>query len=243
MKLSVLMPVYNEQATLQKVVDKILGIDWPVEVEFVLVDDGSKDRTAEILDAIADPRVRVFHQPVNQGKGAAIRKAVELATGDYMIICDADEEYRPQEIPMLLEPVIEGESQVVYGTRTFGSHTSFSYWYVIGNKGVNLFTNVLFNAYISDVETCFKLMPTALYRSLDIKEKGFGMEAEVTAKLLARGYRPYEVPISYKARTRAEGKKITAKDGFEALWILAKIRVKEGSRRRPPEPLELEVAQ
>lgn len=235
MKLSVLMPVYNEAATLQKVVNRLLSIEFPTEVEFVIVNDGSKDATAEILDGITDPRVQVFHQPKNAGKGSAIRKAVELATGDYMIICDADEEYRPQEIPMLLQPVLDGEADVIYGTRTFGSHTSFSYWYVMGNKGVNLFANILFNAYVSDVETCFKVMPLELYRSLDIKEKGFGMEAEVTGKLLARGYRPYEVPISYKARTREEGKKITAWDGVEALWILTKIRVKEGSRRRPPE--------
>ncbi|WAB84021.1 glycosyltransferase family 2 protein [Microcella daejeonensis] len=235
MKLSVLMPVYNEAATLQKVVDRLLSISFPTEVEFVIVNDGSKDATREILDGIVDPRVRVHHQPKNAGKGSAIRKAVDLATGDYMIICDADEEYRPQEIPMLLQPVLDGEAEVIYGTRTFGSHTSFSYWYVMGNKGVNLFTNIMYNAYISDVETCFKLMPLELYRSLDIKEKGFGMEAEVTGKLLARGHRPYEVPISYKARTREEGKKITAWDGVEALWILTKIRVKEGSRRRPPE--------
>jgi glycosyltransferase involved in cell wall biosynthesis len=237
MKLSILTPIYNEGRTLKKVVDRLLSIEFPVEVEFVMVNDGSKDDSAEILDAISDSRVVVFHQPKNAGKGAAIRKAVDLATGDYMIICDADEEYRPQEIPMLIQPVLDGEAQVIYGTRTFGSHTSFSYWYVMGNKGVNLFANIMFNAYVSDVETCFKVMPLALYRSLNIKEKGFGMEAEVTGKLLARGYRPYEVPISYKARSRAEGKKITAWDGVEALWILFKIRIKEGSRRRPPEPL------
>lgn len=234
MKLSVLMPVYNEAKTLQKVVDRLLAIEFPTEVEFVIVNDGSHDGTPDILDGIADERVQVFHQPQNAGKGSAIRKAVELASGDYMIICDADEEYRPQEIPMLMQPVLDGEADVIYGTRTFGSHTSFSYWYVIGNKGVNLFANILFNAYISDVETCFKLMPLELYRSLDVKANGFGMEAEVTGKLLARGYRPYEVPISYKARTREEGKKITAWDGVEALWILLRIRVSEGSRRRPP---------
>ncbi len=239
MKLSVLMPVYNEEATLEKVVKRVLAIDWPMDFEFVIVNDGSADATPAILDAITDPRVRVFHQPKNQGKGAAIRKATELATGDYMIICDADEEYRPEEIPMLLDPVIEGDAQVIYGTRAFSSHTSFSYWYVIGNKGVNLAANLLFNAYVSDVETCFKLMPLSLYRSLDIKEKGFGMEAEVTAKLLARGWRPYEVPISYKARSREEGKKITAWDGVEALWILFKIRVRHGSRRRPAERIEV----
>ncbi|NQX27040.1 glycosyltransferase family 2 protein [Microbacteriaceae bacterium VKM Ac-2854] len=235
MKLSILMPVYNEQATLQKAVDRVLAIEFQdgVEIEFVIVNDGSKDRTREILDALDDPKIRVFHQPVNQGKGAAISRAVREATGDYMIICDADEEYRPAEIPSLVAPVLAGESELIYGSRTFGSHTSFSYWYVIGNKGVNLATNILFNAYVSDVETCFKLMPLSLYRSLNIKEKGFGMEAEVTAKLLARGYRPFEVPITYKARTREEGKKITVKDGFEALWILLKIRLREGSRSRP----------
>jgi len=235
MKLSILMPVYNEEATLQKAVDRVLAIDFQegVEVEFIIVNDGSKDRTAEILDALDHPSIRVFHQSPNQGKGAAISRAVKEATGDYVIICDADEEYKPSEIPSLLQPVIDGESQIVYGSRTFGSHTSFSYWYVIGNRGVNFITNVLFNSYISDVETCFKLMPLKLYRSLKIREKGFGMEAEVTAKLLARGYRPYEVPISYKARTRAEGKKITVKDGFEALFILLRIRIREGSKREP----------
>lgn len=242
MKLSILTPIYNEAKTLQKVVDRLLSIEFPTEVEFVLVNDGSIDATREILDNITDERVTVFHQLKNQGKGAAIRKAAEIATGDYIIICDADEEYRPQEIPMLMEPILDGEADVIYGTRTFGSHTSFSYWYVIGNRGVNLVANVLFNAYISDVETCFKMMPLKLYRSLNITENGFGMEAEVTAKLLARGYRPYEVPISYKARTRAEGKKITARDGFEALWILLKIRIKEGSRRKPPEPLGEQAA-
>ncbi|RFA08428.1 glycosyl transferase [Subtercola boreus] len=236
MKLSVLMPVYNEQATLQKVLDKVLAIEWQdeVDVEFVIVNDGSVDQTAAILDGITDERVTVFHQPRNQGKGAAIRKAASLASGDHVIICDADEEYKPSEIPGLLQPILDGEAKIVYGTRTFGSHTSYSYWYVIGNRGVNLFTNVIFNAYVSDVETCYKLMPTALYRSLHITSNGFGMEAEITGKLLARGYRPYEVPISYKARTRAEGKKITAWDGVEALWILLKIRLKEGSRRQPP---------
>ncbi|GAA0999315.1 glycosyltransferase family 2 protein [Subtercola frigoramans] len=236
MKLSVLIPVYNEQATLQKVLDKVLAIAWQPElgVEFVIVNDGSTDETAAILDSIADDRVTVFHQPTNQGKGAAIRKAVALATGDYLIICDADEEYRPAEIPGLVQPILDDEATIVYGTRTFGSHTSYSYWYVIGNRGINLFTNIIFNAYVSDVETCYKLMPISLYRSLRITSNGFGMEAEITGKLLARGYRPYEIPISYKARTRAEGKKITAWDGVEALWILLKIRLREGSRRQPP---------
>ena len=138
---------------------------------------------------------------------------------------------------MLLQPVLDGEADVIYGTRTFGSHTSFSFWYVIGNKGVNLIANLLFNSYISDVETCFKLMPLELYRSLNVTANGFGMEAEATSKLLARGYRPYEVPISYKARSREEGKKITAWDGVEAVWIMLSLRIREGSRRRKPDNL------
>lgn len=237
--LSILMPVFNEEATLQRAVDRVLATTFPPEVmlEFVIVNDGSVDATPEILNSLDDPRVRVFHQEKNQGKGAAIRRAVTEATGDYMIICDADEEYRPQEIPMLVQPVLDGEADVIYGTRTFGSHTAFSYWYVIGNKGVNFVANVLFNAYVSDVETCFKLMPLPLYRSLEVKANGFGMEAEVTSKLLARGHRPYEVPISYKARTREEGKKITAWDGVEAVWIMLRIRIREGSRRKRPAEL------
>ncbi|TAL46421.1 MAG: glycosyltransferase family 2 protein [Salinibacterium sp.] len=229
------MPVYNEAATLEKMLDRLLAVEFPVSYEIVIVNDGSKDATAEILDAVDNPHVRVFHQPVNRGKGAAISRAAVEAAGEYMVVCDADEEYSPKEIPSLLEPVLAGEARVVFGTRSFGSHTSYSFWYVMGNKGVTLAANILFNAYISDLETCFKLMPLELYRSLKIKERGFGMEAEVTAKLLARGYRPYEVPISYRARSREEGKKITAWDGVEALWILLKLRIREGSRRRPPE--------
>jgi glycosyltransferase involved in cell wall biosynthesis len=165
----------------------------------------------------------VFTQPRNQGKGAAIRSAAEHATGDYMVILDADLEYDPQDIPKLLDPVLDG---LVYGNRTFGSHSSFSFWYVMGNKAVTTFANMLFNCYLGDLETCFKLMPVELYRSLNVRSKGFGMEAEVTGKLLRRRYRPYEVPISYRARTREEGKKITWRDGVEALWIIARERMR-----------------
>jgi len=170
----------------------------------------------------------VMHER-NRGKGAAIRTAATAATGDYVIMYDADLEYSAAEIPSLLALVLAGEAEVVYGTRTFGSHNAYSYAYVLGNKGVTTFANVLFNCYISDLETCFKLMPTALYRQLDIRQTGFGMEAEVTGKLLRRGYRPYEVPISYKARSRAAGKKLTWRDGAEALWIL--LRERAAARR------------
>jgi glycosyltransferase involved in cell wall biosynthesis len=162
--------------------------------------------------------------PENRGKGAAIRTAAEKATGDYVIMCDADLEYSPAEIPALLAPVLSNEAKVVYGTRTFGSHNAYSYLYVLGNRGVTTAANILFNCYISDLETCFKLVPRELYLDLDIRQQGFGMEAELTGKLLRRGVRPYEVPISYKARSREEGKKLTARDGVEALWILARQR-------------------
>ena len=223
--LSILMPVYNERATLVAAVKDVMAVEYPCDIELVIVDDGSIDGTRELYrDIEGEPRVRVHLQPRNQGKGAAIKKAAELAQGDYLIICDADLEYSPAEIPRLLTPVLSGEAQVVYGTRTFGSHNAYSYLYVLGNRGVTTAANVMFNCYISDLETCFKLMPVPLYRSLDIRSTGFGMEAEITGKLLRRGVRPYEIPISYKARSREEGKKLTWRDGVEALWILARER-------------------
>jgi len=233
MKLSILMPVYNEERTLAAALKRVLDVDYPVEVEVVAVDDGSRDGTAGVLEAISDPRLVRRAHPVNRGKGAAVRTALAEATGDYVIICDADLEYSPEEIPRLLAPVLAGESEVVYGTRTFGSHSAYSFWYVMGNKGVTTAANVLFNAYISDLETCFKLVPLPLLRSLDLREPGFGMEAELTAKLLKRGFRPYEVPISYRARGREAGKKITWRDGVEALWILARVRATPDRVGRP----------
>ncbi len=226
MKLSILMPVYNERATLVSAMKDVLNVSFPCEIELVIVDDGSTDGTRDLYPSLGDdPRVTVHMHARNQGKGAAIRTAASLATGDYVIMCDADLEYSPAEIPSLLAPVLADQAQVVFGTRTFGSHNAYSYAYVLGNKGVTTFANILFNCYISDLETCFKLMPTDLYRSLRIRETGFGMEAEVTGKLLRRGIRPYEVPISYKARSREAGKKLTWRDGVEALWILLRERV------------------
>ena len=223
-KLSILMPVFNEVNTVLPALEQVLGVEYPCPVELVLVDDGSTDGTGKLIAELSDPRVIVGRHPENRGKGAAIRTASELASGDFMIICDADLEYQPSEIPALVHPVLRGEAEVVYGTRTFGSHTAFSFWYVMGNKTVTMVANVLFNAWLSDIETCFKLMPLALFRDLELAQAGFGVEAEITAKLLASGIRPYEVPISYRARSREEGKKLTWRDGVEALWILARIR-------------------
>jgi glycosyltransferase involved in cell wall biosynthesis len=230
------MPVYNEVATFAAAVKSVLDVDYPCDMELVIVDDGSIDQTAQILTGLQDERIVVRRHANNQGKGAAIRTAAQAATGDYMIVCDADLEYAPEEIPKLLQPVLRGDARVVYGTRTFGSHTAFSFWYVLGNKAVTMFANALFDTWISDLETCFKLMPLALYRDLDIRSSGFGMEAEVTGKLLKSRQLPYEVPISYKARQREEGKKLTWRDGVAALWILTRVRLGSGGRpaHRPP---------
>jgi glycosyltransferase involved in cell wall biosynthesis len=168
-KLSVLVPVYNEAATVESALERILGVDYPCDVEVVLVDDGSIDGTDAVLSSISDPRLAQHRHVRNRGKGAAIRTAAEVATGDYMIICDADLEYSPEEIPSLLDPILAGQAEVVYGTRTFGSHTAYSFWYVMGNKAVTMFANVLYNSWISDLETCFKLMPLPLYRSLRVR--------------------------------------------------------------------------
>jgi glycosyltransferase involved in cell wall biosynthesis len=231
MKLSILMPVYNEFATLASAVKEVLDVNYSCTFELVIVDDGSTDGTRELYASVADdPRIVVKMHEKNQGKGAAIRTAAAEATGDYVIICDADLEYSPAQIPSLLTPIMDGDATVVYGTRTFGSHNAYSYVYVLGNKGVTTFANILFNCYISDLETCFKLIPTELYRSLDVKSVGFGMEAEITGKLLRRGIRPYEVPISYKARSREEGKKLTWMDGVDALAILTRERIRHVPR-------------
>jgi glycosyltransferase involved in cell wall biosynthesis len=218
--------------TVHNAIKRVLDVSFPCAVELVVVDDASKDGTSEIIDGLRDERLIKLRHPENKGKGAAIRTAAAAATGNYMVPFDADLEYQPEEIADLLTPVLRGESDVVYGSRGFGSHSAYSFWYVMGNKGVTTAANVLFNAYIADLETCYKLMPLELYRSLDIGSDGFGMEAEITGKLLARGIRPFEVPITYRARSREAGKKITWRDGVDAVWILAKIRLGAGRAKR-----------
>jgi dolichol-phosphate hexosyltransferase len=229
-KLSILMPVYNELTTVDSAVKEVLDVDFPCETELIIVDDGSTDGTRDLYPAItADPRVVLRLHDRNQGKGAAIRTAAQAASGDYVIMCDADREYSPADIPLLLAPVIAGDAEVIYGTRTFGSHNAYSYLYVLGNRAVTTWANILFNCYISDLETCFKLLPARLYRDLSVRSAGFGMEAEITGKLLRRGIRPYEIPINYRARSREAGKKLTWRDGLAAMRIL----VRERFRPRP----------
>jgi glycosyltransferase involved in cell wall biosynthesis len=227
-KLSILMPVYNEADTVEVVVKRVLDVSYPCDVELVIVDDGSADGTAGLLARLDDPRISVHTHPVNRGKGAAVRTAAARATGTHVVMCDADLEYSPEDLPALLRPVLEQDAEVVYGTRSFSSHTAFSFWFVLGNKGVTFVANALFDSWISDLETCFKLLPLPLYRSLEVRSAGFGMEAEITGKLLKRGIRPYEVPIRYRARSRDEGKKLTWRDGVEAVWILTRIRLGRG---------------
>jgi glycosyltransferase involved in cell wall biosynthesis len=226
-KLSILMPAYNEAATVGTAVKRVLDIRYPCDIEVVVVNDGSADSTREVLATIDDPRVVITGHPVNRGKGAAVRTAAALATGDYLLVFDADLEYSADDILGLLAPVSRGDAEVVYGVRKFGASTAHSFWFVIGNR-VNTFTaNALFNTWISDLHTCLKLLPASLFRELPLTESRFGLDTELTAMLLARGVRPYEVPITYKARSREEGKKLTWGDGVVATKILIRVRLRK----------------
>ena len=232
LKLSILIPAYNEAATVGVAVKRLLDIRYPGEIEFVIVNDGSVDETMEVLSSIDDPRVVITEHPVNRGKGAAVRTAAAMATGDYMLIFDADLEYSAEDIISMLKPVQRGDAEVVYGVRTFGASTAHSFWFVIGNR-VNTFTaNALFNTWISDLHSCLKLLPLSLFRELPVKENGFGLDTELTAMLLARGVRPYEVPIHYKSRSREEGKKLTWGDGVVATKILLRVRLRKAFNDR-----------
>ena len=229
-ELSVLIPVYNEERTLERL---LAAVDERPEVsEIIIVDDGSTDSTREILERHEfQHKVQVIRHDRNRGKGAAVRSAIAAASGEYAIIQDADLEYDPAELASLLAPIERGRAQVVYGSRSFAAHSAYSFWFVIGNKLVTLWTNVLFNCYLSDMETCYKLMPLSVWRSLRLSSNGFDIEPEITAKLLRDGHRIYEVPISYAARGRVEGKKLTWRDGLIALWTLSRVRTLP--RRRP----------
>lgn len=227
--LSVLVPVLNEAATLERVLDAIEA--RPEVSELVVVDDGSTDRTPQILAArrFSVP-ARVIRHPARRGKGAAIRTALESATGELALVQDADLEYDPADYPTLLAPFARPDVTVVYGTRSFGGHSAYSFWFVVGNRVLTLWTNLLFNTWITDMETCYKVMSLRLWRELEIRQSGFGIEPEVTAKLLRRGHRIFEVPVSYRARTRAQGKKLLWRDGVKAAWIVARHRVSPNGR-------------
>jgi glycosyltransferase involved in cell wall biosynthesis len=226
-QLSILMPVYNERATAESAIGQVLATKYPVEeIELVVVDDGSTDGTGEILSrlAAAEPRINLVTHEHNSGKGDAVRTAIGRANGKFAAIMDADLEYEPSDIGKLLEPILAGEAEVVFGSRGFESHSAFSFWYVMGNKGVTLVANLLFNAYLSDIMTCHKVMSTAIWRSLDLHCNGFDIEPEIAGKVLAQGHRIYEVPVRYRARGREEGKKLTALDGLRVIRTLAQCR-------------------
>ena len=229
--LSILMPVFNEERTLTAAIDRVFAVDYPCRMELIVVDDGSTDRTARILEAQrSDSRtakdIVVVTHPSNRGKGAAIRTGLDYAAGSHLVILDADLEYLPSDIPALLAPVLAGFSDHVFGARVRGVNACFpSFRFAIGGRATTFFANVLYDACLTDMHTCLKLIPTEQLRSLTLTEGGFGLDTEMTARLLRCGIRPLEVPVSYHGRSVAEGKKITWRDGVACIAVLTRIRV------------------
>lgn len=226
--LSIVMPVFDERATLEEAIGQALSVSLPVDaVELIIVDDGSTDGSERILsDGGFGDNVTVLRHSANLGKGAAVRTGLGVATGRYTAIMDADLEYDPADIGKLLHPLLDGTAEAVFGVRGFRSHSAFSFWYVVGNKAVTLAANVLYNSWISDIMTCHKVMRTELFRDLVLNERGFAIEPEITARLLRKDVRIYEVPVEYNARRRSDGKKLTAVDGLRVLRTLLRCRLR-----------------
>jgi len=227
-QVSFLIPAYNEASTISEVLDRIMELDLDSEV--VLVDDGSTDATVDIVSSrtVDDDRLRVLRKP-NEGKGSALRLGIPHCRGEIIVIQDADMEYDPAEVPELIEPIVRGSADVVFGSRLRGGkpQRAHLFWHLVGNRFLSLLTNVLYNTTLSDMETGYKAFRLDVLRSLDLRENGFGLEPEITAKVCMRKLRIYELPISYYGRTRDEGKKITWRDGFRAIWVLLRVRVSE----------------
>jgi len=224
--LSVIMPCYNEAATLPAILEKVWAV--ALDKEIIAVDDHSSDDTLAVLRAAAarNPRLTVISHPTNRGKGAAVRSGLAHARGRITIIQDADLEYDPDDYYALVKPIVDGRVDVVYGSRFLGSHTGMYFWNAIGNKGLTLLTNFLFNCWISDMETCYKVMRTEIIRSLNLESHDFRLEPEITAKVLKRGHRIFEVPITYIGRTYEEGKKMKSSQGFYAILALFQYRLR-----------------
>ena len=223
--LSIVMPAFNEEATIGRAVEELLATDLPFSNELIVVDDGSEDATADIVAGINDPRLVLIRHEGNQGKGAALMTGAQVASGTHLLPFDADREYDPGDVTKLAEPVITGRASVVFGSRLSGVHTVYqSYRYALGNRVMTLWANVLFDAAVTDLHTCLKLVPLPFFRAVRLRQRGFGLDTELAAAVLASGARPFEVPIAYYGRTHDEGKKITWRDGFVALWTLVKYR-------------------
>jgi len=232
--LSILMPVFNELHTVQRAVSETLATPGLPELELILVDDGSTDGTRDLLrESDFGPNVRVFFHDANQGKGAAVRTALEHARGRFSAILDADLEYAPGDLVPLLEPLLEGLSRAAFGVRVFNGYTSHSYLYVLGNRGVTWAANVLFNCYLRDLMTCHKAIETELFRSLPLTARGFEIEAEIAAQLLRRRVRIFEVPVHYHARSHDDGKKLTTTDGLRVLRMLVRCRLQPAPPAEP----------
>jgi glycosyltransferase involved in cell wall biosynthesis len=230
-KVSILMCAFNEQRTIGRAIREVLAVDYPCEIELIVVDDGSGDATASIVAQFDDPRVIFRKHEKNKGKGAALRTAASLASGTHLLPFDADLEYTPKDIPRLIEPIMTGRFEVVYGARLFGYNTVYhSFRYAVGNKVLTTLMNILFDAYLSDMHTCLKLMPVTTFNKLSLRENRFGLDTEITAALLRLGIRPFEVPVSYYSRSHAEGKKINVWDALECLHILFKVRTRRKKR-------------
>ena len=224
-KLSIIIPVYNEKAALLALLEKVEAL--PVNKEIIMVDDGSTDGSREILEQIPPERAKVVMHETNMGKGAAIKSALPLATGDIITIQDADLEYDPADLLRLLKPILEGKADVVYGSRFTGERRNMFFWHWVGNRFLTLVTNILFDSTLSDMETCYKMFKSDIIKSIDLKSRRFEVEVEITAKILKRRHRIYEVPISYAGREFDEGKKITWRDGVTAFWNLIRYRVSD----------------
>jgi len=219
------MPVYNERTTVEEIIRRVLAV--PMRIQLIVVDDGSKDGSGEILDRLHGELGFTLLRQANAGKGAALRRGFAAVSGDLVIIQDADLEYSPEEYPDLIELICSGHADVVFGSRFLGRHRVFMFTHYLGNRVVTLATNILYNTMLTDMETCYKVMRTHVLRSFSLDSNGFGIEPELTAKIFKRGYRVYEVPITYAGRGYDEGKKITWRAGFEALWVLVKYRFTE----------------
>jgi glycosyltransferase involved in cell wall biosynthesis len=228
-KLSVVVPVFNERNTLVEILRRMRAVELPdgVEREIIVVDDGSNDGTRDVLRQLGDSTVRVVMHDVNRGKGAALRTGFAHASGEYVLVQDADLEYDPEDWPKLLNPVLRGKARVVYGSRFTGERRNMLLLHWMGNRFLSMTTNVLYNTTLSDMETCYKLLERDLIDEMRLHSDRFDIEAEITAKILKRGIRIYEVPISYSGREFDEGKKITWRDGFSALWTLVKYRFRD----------------